>query len=94
MTYQTKTQGIVVATDSIRTVHGGRGDYLEFSRDMMVMDNLLPITGRCPHHGTIHKYFWECRTPDGVMVYEQRRTVSYADYKVGLFYIAPGDLDS
>ena len=93
MIYQTKT-GIVVATDCIRTVHGGRGDYLEFSRDMMLMDNLNPIIGWCPHHRTTHRYFWEYRTTDGVMVYEQRQTVGHADYKVGLFYIAPDDLEA
>lgn len=27
-----------------------------------------------------------------VKVYEQRRMVGYADYKVGMFYIAPGDV--
>lgn len=27
-----------------------------------------------------------------VKVYEQRRTVGYADYKAGLFYIAPADV--
>ena len=40
-------------------------------------------------HGTIPKYFWEYRTPDGVMVYERRRTVKYADYKVGVLDGAP-----
>jgi hypothetical protein len=88
---RTKT-GIPVATDSIRTVHGGRGDYLEFSREQMVMDNLNPVIGWCPHHRTTHAYFWEYRTADNVMVYEQRETVKYADYKIGLFYISPKDV--
>ena len=34
------------------------------------------------------------RTKDqsNVKVYDQKRTVEYADYKVGLFYISPFDL--
>lgn len=88
----TKKGGIPVAVGHTRIVHGGRGDYVEFDRDQMLMDNLEPMIGRCPYHGTFHKYFWEYRTADDVMVYEQRRTVSYADYKVGMFYIAPSDL--
>jgi len=86
--YRTKKANILVATDSIRTVHGGRGDYLEFSPDMMVMDNLDPVIGWCPIHRSTHRYFYEYWV-DGVRVYEQRRTVSYADYKIGYFYIAP-----
>jgi len=27
-----------------------------------------------------------------VKIYDQKRTVDYADYKVGLFYISPFDL--
>jgi hypothetical protein len=36
----------------------------------------------------------ESRTKDqsNVKVYDQKRTVDYADYKVGLFYISPFDL--
>ena len=38
--------------------------------------------------------FLEWRTKDqiNVKVYDQKRTVDYADYKVGLFYISPFDL--
>jgi hypothetical protein len=87
--YRTKTANILVATDSIRTVHGGRGDYLEFSPDMMVMKNLDLVHGWCPIHRSKHRYFFEYWTADGVRVYEQRELVNYADYKIGYFYIAP-----
>jgi len=30
--------------------------------------------------------------PSNVKVYDQKRTVEYADYEVGLFYISPFDL--
>jgi hypothetical protein len=39
-------------------------------------------------------FYIEHRSRDAanVKVYEQRRTVDYADYRVGMFYIAPEDL--
>ena len=35
---------------------------------------------------------WRSKDQSNVKVYEQKRTVDYADYKVGLFYISPFDL--
>jgi len=35
---------------------------------------------------------WKTKDQSNVKVYDQKRTVEYADYKVGLFYISPFDL--
>jgi hypothetical protein len=35
---------------------------------------------------------WRTKDQSNVKVYEQKRTVDYADYKVGLFEISPFDL--
>ena len=35
---------------------------------------------------------WRTKDESNVKVYDQKRTVEYADYKVGLFYISPFDL--
>ena len=35
---------------------------------------------------------WRTKDQSNVKVYDQKRTVDYADYKVGLFYISPFDL--
>ena len=35
---------------------------------------------------------WRTNDQSNVKVYDQKRTVDYADYKVGLFYISPFDL--
>ena len=35
---------------------------------------------------------WRTRDQSNVKVYDQKRTVEYADYKVGLFYISAFDL--
>ena len=87
--------GIPVATGYARIVHGGRGDYVEFERDQMILGNMTEIVGRCRFHGgSIHRYFREGRSVDQTMIYEQRRTVVCADYRVGRFYIAPVDLEN
>lgn len=36
---------------------------------------------------------WRSRCPGNVMIYYQRKTVSYADYVVGLWYVSPTDLE-
>ena len=35
---------------------------------------------------------WITKDQSSVKVYDQKRSVDYADYKVGLFYISPFDL--
>jgi hypothetical protein len=35
---------------------------------------------------------WRTKDQSNVKVYDQKRTVEYADYKVGLFYISPFEL--
>ena len=35
---------------------------------------------------------WRAKDQSNVKVYDQKRTVEYADFKVGLFYISPFDL--
>ena len=35
---------------------------------------------------------WRTKDQSNVKVYDQKRTVEYADYEVGLFYISPFDL--
>jgi len=35
---------------------------------------------------------WRTKDQSNVRVYDQKRTVDYADYKVELFYISPFDL--
>ena len=39
-------------------------------------------------------YYWEFRSMDvsNVMIYFQMKTVNYADYKIGFFYVDPEDV--
>ena len=79
--------GLHIATGYQRIVIGDRGPYVEFSPEQIVIDNFHIPEQR-------HVYFTEWRSNDesNVMVYDQKRTVKYADYKIGLYYISPSDL--
>ena len=86
--------GLFVAIGFTRIVIGGRGPYIEFSPDQIIMDNLY-----VPKHAE-HKlamsltYYHEYRSKDQcfVKVYHQKMGVTYADYLIDMFYIAPSDL--
>ena len=82
---------LLLAKGYNRIVIGGRGPYIEFSTFQIVMDNIY-----IPNHAK-HKlqeslsYYHEYRSKDQsyVKLYFQRIGVSYADYKVGKWYIDP-----
>jgi len=87
--------GQAFSTGFTRIVVGDRGPYIEFSEDQVVREHLeVPadqayrLTPRW--HGRV--FYEEYRTEHGVMVYKQLRTVSYADYKVGMYYVSPWDV--
>ncbi len=80
------SNGTPIATDYTRVVFGKRGGYVEFTPEQIVNAIIYKPSQR-------HVFFTEWRTEgDHVMVYEQRRRVKYADYRVGMWYISPGDL--
>ena len=74
--------GVTIAHDYTRIVHGGRGAYVEFSRDQIIKESLYdPVV--------LHYYYKEYRTLDNVKVYCQHHLVSYADYQIGMYYVSP-----
>ena len=94
--FETKS-GLHVATGYMRIVIGGRGPYIEFLRGHLIWDSLhIPDDEkyRTEHQWTDRVYYVEWRTKDegNVKIYDQKKTVDYADYKVGLIYISPFDL--
>ena len=82
--------GTLFAKEYNRIVHGGRGDYVEFDYNQI----LLPLASK--FNNDINKddidiYYWwlyPLEHPD-VKVYLQRKTVKYADYKIGKYYVSP-----
>ena len=84
----------LLAVGFVRIVLGGRGAYLEFSREHMQMGNLHIPEDQKWRLTNDMAYYIEYRSHDeaNVKIYHQKRPVDYADYKVGLFYISPGDV--
>ena len=76
-----------------RMVFGERGNYWEFEKEHLIAENLhMPSSARWRIKSG-NCYYLEYRTnADKVKIYYQRKIVSYADYKVGKFYIAEAAL--
>ena len=94
--FRTET-GLHVATGYTRVVIGGRGPYIEFNPQQIILVNLhVPENemDRLKEPKRSYVYYIEWRTNDevNVKVYEQKKTVDYADYKVGMLYASPFEL--
>ena len=89
--FYTKT-GLLIATGYDRLVIGKRGPYVEFSD--VVLDNIHIPNEQKYRLDSLVVYYDEYRTNDecNVKVYFQKKTVKYADYKIGKWYISPYDL--
>jgi len=89
--------GLHVATGYTRIVIGGRGPYIEFLPNQMIWDSLhIPDEQKHrkehPWKDPVYYAGWRTKDASRVKVYEQSRTVDYADYRIGLLYISPFDL--
>jgi hypothetical protein len=84
----------VVARKYERIVIGQRGPYVEFTTNQILCDKLFIPKNQLYRLSDPKVYYIEFRTNDSsnVKVYYQMRTVAYADYKIGSFYISPDDL--
>ena len=94
--FETST-GLHVATGYTRVVIGERGPYVEFLPSHLIWDSLhIPDEEKYrlehPWKDRVFYVEWRIKDQSNVKVYDQKRTVEYADYKVGLFYISPFDL--
>lgn len=81
--------GTLFATGFNRVVHGGRGDYVEFEGSHII----LPLISKFGNDGTedLDIYYWWLfpENHPEVKVYLQKKTVKYADYKIGKYYVSP-----
>ena len=86
--------GVPLARAYTRIVIGGRGPYVEFSEDQLVMES-FEIPKELEYRLTSEVvYYVEYRSKDDayVKLYHQTKTVAYADYFIDMFYISPFDL--
>lgn len=81
--------GTLFSTGFNRVVHGGRGDYIELEKDHIVLE-LISKFGNDLSVPIDKYYFWlyPLNYPE-IKVYLQLKTVKYADYKIGKYYISP-----
>ncbi|MCX5879859.1 MAG: hypothetical protein NTY44_12200, partial [Deltaproteobacteria bacterium] len=95
--FETKS-GLHVATGYMRIVIGGRGPHIEFLPGHLIWESLhIPDAKKYKREHPwlrvrVDYVEWRTNEESNVKVYEQKRTVEYADYKVGLLYISPFDL--
>lgn len=81
--------GTLFATGYNRIVHGERGDYVEFEKEQIV-PKLISRFGNKPMDELDIYYWWLVpETSPNVKIYLQKKTVKYADYKIGKYYVSP-----
>jgi len=84
-------KGLLLATGYTRIVIGGRGAYIEFSSEQIEYDNIhIPDYAQHKLENNL-SYYHEYRSIDDCFakLYYQKLKVSYADYKIGMWYISP-----
>ena len=84
--------GFLIGRGYKRCVFGGRGPYMEFTSEQLCHENLYTPEDKRWKLDNPNVDYEELRTTDGVKVYFQKRTVYYADYVPGMYYISPFDL--
>ena len=90
----TKT-GTVVCNGYTRIVVGDYGAFIEFDKEQANFDKHIIAPGQeymvnDPKYSKNVKYIW-MTIADGsnIKIYKQKKKVTYADYKIGMFYISP-----
>jgi hypothetical protein len=83
--------GLLVSNGCVRVVSGGRGQYIEFNNDNIVLYNFHIPKDKKYKLNSPFVYYHEFRSNDNanIKLYHQIKTVSYADYKIGSWYISP-----
>lgn len=77
-----------------RVVIGGRGPYIEFTEKQIELNSFIIPKNQLYRLTDLRIYYIEFRSNDdaNIKLYYQLKTVAYADYKIGYFYIDPHEL--
>ena len=85
--------GVILATGYERVVIGKRGPYIEFNKTQINHEVIFIPEKELFRLEDQRVYYNEWRSKqDHVKLYEQKRTVGYADYVIGMWYVSPFDL--
>ena len=91
-------KGTLIANSFERVVVGDYGAFIEISTQDVERSNIKVKTGqeyrdKNPRYSNKVKYSWLTAKDDSdCKIYYQKRTVNYADYKIGYLYIAPEEV--
>ena len=82
---------LLIANGYTRVVIGGRGPYIEFSDNQIVKENITIPDNQKYRLSNPAFFYDEYRSVDvsDIKIYHQKNEVSYADYKIGFWYICP-----
>jgi len=74
-----------------RVVHGGRGAYVELKKEQIIVSLKSHFNTKVPEEITPELFYYHWLEPEGrtEKIYWQIRTVKYADYKIGYYYVSP-----
>ena len=87
-------QGSLLCTDYDRIVVGDYGAFVEFSPQQAEEQSFIIAPGQAyrindPKYANHVKYEWfTIDDGSGIKIYRQKRTVTYADYKPGMYYVS------
>jgi len=91
--YYTSSGTLIADADYVRRVENTRNSdiYIEFEEDDIIKDNIHLKMNRPPNRSVFY-IWWVSNDASQIKINEQSRTVNYADYKIGRWYIYEGDL--
>jgi hypothetical protein len=83
--------GIQFSVGYKRVVHGGRGAYVELTKDQILVKLKSKFNSVLPEEIDEQPFYYYYLIPEGrtEKIYWQVKTVKYADYKIGYYYISP-----
>ena len=83
--------GVLFANGYERVVHGGRGSYVELSKEQIKVNLVSQFNQIIPNElsNETFYYYWLKPFDRNEKIYWQCNLVSYADYKRNFFYISP-----
>lgn len=83
--------GVLFSNGYERVVHGGRGAYVELTRNQILVSLKSHFNQEISDEISSGPFYYYWLDPEGrtEKIYWQLNTVKYADYKPGFYYISP-----
>lgn len=83
--------GIQFSLGYERVVYGGRGNYVELTKEQIIVPLKSKFNKILPEKIDEQPFYYYYLIPEGrnEKIYWQIKTVKYADYKIGYYYISP-----